>query len=273
MRTYVASIIGLVLFGILDYSKAKTIAYWRFEEGTKGEEHANDRDGFYLDDSGNGNHLSSWAAQTRPKGTDDLPFRRVPQTGKKNTLALEFDGETGAGDDLVTTARLGGSDKMVDSHLFKRGWTIECSLKIQSPNRWQVFIGKDKSPGSNGEPVFSMKIMADNRMQILFCDDDGNPYWIDSIVPLSTDEWYSVAATYDGEDVELYLKHPYNKEYSKQGLVTPRTRVTLGKWESSWTVGRGMWNGAPTDWFHGVIDEVRISDIALRPKYFLATPR
>ncbi|MEN8255761.1 MAG: LamG domain-containing protein [Verrucomicrobiota bacterium] len=273
MENKMGCLAGLVLFSSIGLANAKTIAYWRFEEGAKGAEHVGDQDGFYQDSSGNGNHLSSWTGQTRPMATDDLPFAKVPQTGKKNTLALDFDGVAEEGDDLVTTAKRGGSDKMIDSFPFKKGWTIEATFKIHSLDRWQVFVGKDKSPGLGGEPVFSMKVMKDNRLQILFCDDDGVPHWIESTTPLSAGEWYSAAATYDGEEIILFLKRPDDKKYSLQGYAFPLDKVTWEKWTSCWTIGRGMWNKAPTDWFHGVVDEVRISDVALKPKEFLAVSR
>lgn len=270
MKIAMGCLAGLILAGAAPVG-AKTIACWRFEEGTAGKEHAGDRDGFYKDSSGNGNHLSSWATATRPAATKDVPFPKVPKTGKKNALALDFDGVAGEGDDLVTTSSAGGSDKMIDSFSFGK-WTVESSFKIRSKNRWQVFVGKDKSAGPRGEPVFSMKVMEDNRLQILFCDDEGMPYWVESMTDLPLGAWYSAAATYDGEEIKLFLKRPGDKKYTFQGSVFPTAKVSLGK-PGNWSVGRGMWNGAPTDWFDGWIDEVRISDKALKPREFLAAPR
>jgi len=233
-------------------------------------EHATDRDGWYRDSSGNGNHLSSWEDQTRPSATDDRPFEKIPQTRKKNKLALDFDGAESAGDDLITSSKGGGSDKAIGSFSFKKGWTVECSVKMHSMDRWQVFVGKDNCPGLRGEPVFSLKAMLDNRLQFLFCDDEGMPHWLESITPLVADEWYGVAVTYDKKRVKLYLKRKGDREYFLQDTLDMTAKVSLGKWEGPWTVGRGMWNSAPTDWFHGVVDEVRISDVALKPKEFLA---
>ena len=273
MKSTMGCLAGLVLFGSLGLADAKTIAYWRFEEGTKGTEHATDQDGWYKDSSGNENHLSSRTSQARPKATGDLPFTKVPQTGKKNTLALDFDGAEGAGDDLSTSIFVGGSTPMVNSFKFKKGWTVECSFKMHSIDRWQVFVGKDKSPGLHGEPVFSLKTMTDHRLQLLFCEDDGTPHWVESISPLVANEWYSVAATCDKNEITLYLKRESDRKYYLQATVDTATGVSLGKWTSNWSIGRGMWNNAPTDWFHGVVDEVRISDVALKPKEFLAVSR
>ena len=40
-----------------------------------------------------------------------------------------------------------------------------------------------------------------------------------------------------------------------------------------WAVGRGMYAGGVTDWFHGWIDEVRICDEYLAPTDFLFAAR
>lgn len=269
MKNTMSCLVGLILFGSLGLADAKTIAYWRFEEGTKGATHATDQDGWYKDLSGNGNHLSSWESQARPTTTDDVPFANVPQTDKKNKLALDFDGVVGSGDHLGTFIAVGASAPMINSFKFKKGWTVECSFKIHSEGRWQVFIGKDGKPSLDQAPVFTLKVTDGNLVQLLFCDDDGRAHSLLSISPLVTDEWYDVAATYDGSEVELYLKRESDREYFWQSSDSFVTKISLGTWANNWTIGRGMWNGAPTDWFHGVIDEVRISDKELDDDEFL----
>lgn len=269
MRVKASCLAGCILLGIAGLAQAKTIAYWRFEEGPKGVAHATDQDGWYKDISGNGNHLSSWASQARPRAMADVPFSKVPQTGKKNKLALDFDGVAGYGDHLGTFIVVGASAPMINSFKFKKGWTVECSFKIHSEGRWQVFIGKDGKPGLSEEPVFTLKVMDDNRLQLLFCDDDGRSHTLESISPVAAGEWQSVAATYDGEEVELYLKRESDREYLWQSSDSFVSKISLGGWANNWTVGRGMWNGAPTDWFHGRIDEVRISDEELDDDEFL----
>jgi len=118
-------LLGSVFFGSCGQLRAGTVAYWRFEDGTAGTEHAGDQDNWYQDISGNGNHLSSWWDQARPMATADRPFTTVPQTGAANNLALDFDRGAEGTDDLVT----GPAVKMIDSYLFSGGWTIEASFK------------------------------------------------------------------------------------------------------------------------------------------------
>jgi len=259
----------LVVFTLQGSTHAKTLAYWRFEEGAAGKTHAADRDGFYKDSSGNGNHLSSWAANSRPEATAEVAFAKVPQTGKKNALALQFSDDNDAGDDLGTFSKSGRS--MIDSFAFKKGWTIECTFKMAAADCWQVIIGKDTCPGSRGEPLFSAKIMQNNRVQIMFCDDAGTAHFIESITPVKAGEWNSIAVTYDRKKAELYLKRESDRKYFSQRSLR-LTNVTLDT-PAPWTIGRGMWEKKPTDWFKGSIDEVRISDTALDNDEFLAARR
>jgi len=60
------------------------------------------------------------------------------------------------------------------------------------------------------------------------------------------------------------------ENYFLQGFVSPPAGATLGQWNQNWSVGRGMWDGSPTDFIDGIIDEVRISNRALDPDQFLA---
>ena len=128
----------LVLFGLVGSASASTIAYWRFEDGTAGTEHPGDQDDWYLDSSGNGNHLSSWWPEARPMATNGVPFATIPRIGA-NTLAVDFDNGTGGtegADDLGTFGNGGG--KMVESYNFVNGWTMEATFKARDLDHWQV---------------------------------------------------------------------------------------------------------------------------------------
>ena len=48
--------------------------------------------------------------------------------------------------------------------------------------------------------------------------------------------------------------------------------VVATGYAGTWTVGRGLWGGGHTDRLFGYVDEVRISDTALRPYQFLGVP-
>ncbi|RKX39777.1 MAG: hypothetical protein DRP64_13810 [Verrucomicrobia bacterium] len=256
-------LLGSVFFGSCDPLYAGTVAYWRFEDGSAGTEHNDDRDNWYQDISGNGNHLSSWGSQSRPMATTDRPFATVPQTGAANNLALDYDGN----DDLGT---FGSGTKMIDSYMFINGWTVEASFKMRG-SHWQVLVGKDGKPNENlAEPVFYFKHRDDNhRLDCLFFDNNGDFHWTQTREAIVSGQWYSVAATYDNSIFKLYLKSTGDEDYVLQGTLIVPAGATLGQWTEYWTVGRGMWDHNPVDFVDGLIDEVRISDTALAPSEFL----
>jgi hypothetical protein len=43
-------------------------------------------------------------------------------------------------------------------------------------------------------------------------------------------------------------------------------------WDRQWTIGRGEFEGTPADFFDGIIDEVRITNMPLEPSQFLFAP-
>ena len=100
MKRSVGYLITVAVFGSLAWSNASTIANWRFEEGTAGVQHSGNHDGFYLDSSGNGNHLSAWADSMNPTATSDVPF--AGQGGATNTLALDFEGWNSVSNNIGT---------------------------------------------------------------------------------------------------------------------------------------------------------------------------
>lgn len=242
---------------------SSTVAYWRFEEGVNGVEHPGDWDNFYQDSSGNGNHMSSWWDGVRPAGTTDRPFTTVPQTGAANDLALDYDTD----DEIGTFAP---PSKMLNSYAFTNGWTIETSFKLKSLDIHQGIIAKEGN-GVVGEAPFWMKILPwNNHVEVLFFDDSNNMRILQSLAPVTTGEWYSVAATYDNADAKLYLKREGDTDYALQNSLAFADGANLAGYDNFWTIGRMTWSGNPVDYMHGTVDEARISNIALAPGSFIA---
>lgn len=52
-----------------------------------------------------------------------------------------------------------------------------------------------------------------------------------------------------------------------------RTALAKGEDIGEWTIGRGHVGKVPGEWFHGLIDEVRISDVARKPEELLFSLR
>ncbi len=239
---------------------AATVAYWRFEDGTNGTAHAGDNDDWYVDSSDSGNPMSTVDPGSRPLATDDIPFLLVPQTGADNTLALDFNSQ------YVQTV----GSKPIDSYMFTSGWTIECTFKLDDYG-WCVPVGKDGQPNpGHVRPTFFMKCRAtDKQFQVGYWDDLTNQLEFKSTILINTGRWYSVAATYDGANVNMYIKEDTDLAYDLENSVAETDGVSFGQWPNAWSVGRGMHDGGIGDYFKGIVDEVRINDVALPPTSFL----
>ncbi|RKX47601.1 MAG: hypothetical protein DRP64_00575 [Verrucomicrobia bacterium] len=276
MKIRLAIAAMVVAVGFAAHAGTNTIAYWRFEEGTAGWEHAGDLDNWYQDSSGNGNHLSNPAPDRRPMATADRPFMSIPPTGADNNLALDFDGDSNDEDELGT---YGPGNKMIESYMFTNGWTVECSFKLHSLG-WDVLVGKDGRRGdlggvSSGHPPFVLRI--DNgtrnrgRLFSQFVDNDNNvdANFSFSSDPIDLNKWYSAAVTYDNLVLRLYLKAEGYDDYILMDSKVATSGASFGQYNRSWTVGRGMWNGGASDYIDGLVDEVRISNVALDPTDFI----
>ena len=77
-----------------------------------------------------------------------------------------------------------------------------------------------------------------------------------------------MAATSDGHMMKLYVDN--GDGYRLEGQID--FTGALYKTDSIWTVGRGFYDNRPVDPFTGLIDEVRICDVALSPDHFLFAP-
>lgn len=239
---------------------AETVAYWRFDEGPLGSD-VPAGENAVLDASGNGNHLRAWAETTAPTYLSDLPFRSVPLTGEENRLALNFTPRR----DLYTEG------KPINSRALS-AWTIEASFKPLVTDQWQVVVGKDGNAVGSA-PLLSLKILATNgRLELGLLDGAGQWRTVVSQEPLRAGEWYSVAGTATSTVMSLWLKGPGDAAFISQGMVGI-SGASYGGLSRPWTVGRGMWQGNLTDWFDGVVDQIRISDTAMQPDQFLASPR
>ena len=247
------------------------VAYWRFEGGTA-DAHTPSAPTTIADVSGNGNVLQSFADDFAPTYRADNPGKPT-NPAAANALSVDFTETPGATANLRyldTTLATGD----INTHVFNQ-FTFEASVKLTTIGGFQTFLGKDginfpgdanvaslyfncPDPGAtSGKQVFSIRVH----------QGDGTFVVINGTTQLVTGQWYNVAAVADGATLTLYLQTTpggaYNKEASASfvGGLAIQNRV--------WSVGRGYYAGNPTDHFNGLVDEVRISDVALDPTQFL----
>ncbi len=224
------------------------VAYWRFEEGPAGSNVPVAADQV-PDSSGNGNHLRTWGTGTAPLYVTDTPFDPVPGTGEDNQLALDF---SNGNRDVYSDG------KPINSHPFPE-LTVEASFKANVTNAWQVIVGKDGNP-IGGQPPFSLKVRNDGLLEAAIADGGGTRRQIFSNDTVQAGVWYSAVATVTANEMSLWLKGPEDNDYVLQSTLAVDGIFVPGS--NAWTVGRGMWGGGVADFFNGLIDEVRVSDVA-----------
>jgi 1-phosphatidylinositol phosphodiesterase len=275
---------------------AGTVAYWRFEEGPANVPVAHPvSDGVYhaavADSSGNGNELSvwneGWAGYTYQT---DTAYPMVLQTGAANHFSVRTNGPSPS---MWTNT----SDPI--RSISPAAFTIEATFKLANGD-YRTLIGRDSyGTATTNAALAALYFQATpgNGVAIKFCDAAG--YWHEAVsgagVIKTFDSntnpngvgisWYSMAAVSNGQTLSLYLaNHDAGTGYwlvAQTNLTlsgSPNRALTAGAgdgsdWDSgNWSVGRGLYNGVHGDRALGLIDEVRISNAALSPSAFLASP-
>lgn len=239
-------------------------AYWRFEEGvadqalpTPGPDGGNPDS---ILDSINGNHMTTYFAPSAPRWTAQVPVAVIPQTGAPNTLALDF----APNNDIYAAG------KPIDTQ-DATAFTLEAAFMPRTVDRWQVIVGKDGKPSAGPEQTLALKMRNDTKeLQIELFDGTDTIHGVRSSAPLVAGQWYYAAVTNDGTTLSLYLDRNDGQGYVLQG--TDPLAGALSAMDGTWTIGRGMFNWGVTDWFDGLIDEVRLTDRALAPSEFLFAP-
>jgi len=248
------------------------VAYWRFEEGTNGV-HQGNNDDYYVDSSGNGNHMATDITPVLSTATSDVPYANVPQTGAADTMSRTFTPDV---QNIGTFGAETGGNSIDAMNL--DSFTVECFAK-SSAFGWQGAITKDGEPSWNingwVDPTFVLKFRGDNKIQAAFFDETTNFVECWSTFDYIPGEWYRIALVVDaGTQATLYIAEPGETAYDLEETKTTTFAggpIVGGLIDSDypWVIGRGMHWGQELDGFNGNVDEVRISDVALNPSQFL----
>lgn len=253
-------------------------AYWRHDEGPLGSAVV-PADNSVLDSSGNGNHMRTFNDVTGAKYTDEvapLPLR----SGLPNLFALDFTlDQDGGGPDLSDDNY--APDKPING-LSPDAVTVEFAFKMDVIGGFQCLLGKDGRPLSNS-PIapFAIKVRDDdfpngipNQLQVEWIDGDGDTPFVSNGATIAASTWYHLAFVLTATQADLYLAT--TGDYQLVGSLTDDFAGTNGnvlyETTSTFTVGRGMFNGNLTDWADAVMDEIRITPSALLPSEFLFVP-
>jgi len=267
----------LIAHAALGQPVALQNAYWRFENGVPGASvpaptsNGNNPDDVL--DFINGNHMRTWFPASAPVYAVDVPLTVIPQTGEPNAVAMHFT----PNQDVYTAG------KPINNPIVT-AFTLEAAFRPEALDRWQGIVCKDGQPTAAPETTLVLKIRDGgstdpllNKLQIELFDRGGTRRSVESIAPLETDHWYYAAVVGTETEVSLYLDRNDGQGYVLQGTAPvggggPLWQGPGGAGDDrAWCIGRGMYANGPTDWFTGVIDEVRLTDRALTVAEFLFT--
>ncbi|WP_338285290.1 LamG-like jellyroll fold domain-containing protein [Luteolibacter sp. LG18] len=267
------------------FTPSHAVAWWNFEQGTAdtyvpySPSSSNQFDGSIKDQSGNGNHLSAYAASWDWYRAQ-VATATTPQNGAANTLSIQNANATNALSAINTPLTTWSP----------QAWTIEAAIRPDdATNGYQTFIGRDSQGAYAGNTAWSalyFSVRPAGNLMIQFTDAAGNNWKLESAANVVTDaKWHAVAATSDGSTLSLYLKNITNGDpaYTLLGTldisssVNPAISVGSGDgatWDAGvFSVGRGLYAGSYTDRFNGYLDDIRFSDVALAPDQLLySTP-
>lgn len=253
-----------------ELSAAYTVAYWRFEEGEPGKlvpHNREIREGWAARDvSGHANHLYAFAAGNAPQHSADVPAKRVPRLEAENRGALDDTAIiTGPTRDLFTSpGRSRTHMNSINTFPFQQ-WTVELSVKPVELGRLQTLVGEDGQPTSQPQAPLQVQLLPDGRVQVVAVDASGTVRQVASQKPLALEAWQHLAAQSDGREMRLLVDR--GKGYELQG--TSPFQGSLIRHDGTWTIGRGFHGGKLAYDARAVIDEVRVSAIALPRKWLL----
>ncbi|MBC8094796.1 MAG: hypothetical protein H7Y43_03180, partial [Akkermansiaceae bacterium] len=240
------------------------------------------------DVSGNGNTLWSWEFSFASHVYQpDVIAATVPINGLPNTFSIENSGGFPASFTWSTN-----SNPTTDVEPIKPlAWTIEASIKptaIDGAHR--TFVGRDgngvSSSDGNLAPLY-FQTAPNGFLRINFTDEGGRNYVVTDTEALQINTWYNVAAVSDGTTVRLYKDSGAGYMLvGSRALTAGDTRLayddagstSVNDTQWGWTLGRGRYGGGNAqsdnhgDRWLGFIDEVRISDAALKLSQMLFSP-
>ncbi len=231
---------------------AAEVAYWRFEEGAANA--AASGVNSILDSSGHDLNGTAINGPTYQANVGDNP---VPQTGAANNLALNFNGSS----QFVT---------IPDSPLFQsdQNLTLEAYIDLRAlPGYVQQIVFRSDDQGRY--PYF-LAIVGGN-LDFRIADANANPADVYTpFAPTYVGQWTHVAGTFDSSTgtMSVYI----NGTLAATNTTSVRPYSVLAGPNPGIGIGNAQSANRYQEYFDGLIDEVRISNQALKPTQFLDSP-
>ena len=130
--------------------------------------------------------------------------------------------------------------------------TLTAWVKLSASGWYNYIISNDRDSSAKG---FSLRFSNDNRLFFTIWDAAGANHSLSGITQLNLDQWYHVAATFDGSVMRVYVDGLLDRSTNYSG--------TIGTPSSFDTALGGMGYKPNTYNFTGSLDEVRVYDEVL----------
>ncbi len=295
------TLIGLLMACVATVALGDTVAYWRFDDF--GIDEVDNPAGSVMsgnalpdssgrtvwrvaayDHSGNGNHLTSWEyAWAGHTWSGDVPTTLVTSLGLDNTLSGQTAGDSPSMMTWSAQSQPSGIDLETWSPV---EWTIEASFKVNNVDGYNTIVGRDGrdvcTTNLNGDaepalaPFYLSIRQGDGSLGVLFTDVSGHLYMAQSDPgTIEVGQWYNATAVCDGTSLALYINNALITTTDMTASGSPDTAMAIGHgsggdWSpGTWSVTRGLYDGVHVDRVSGWVDEIRFSDVALKPSQFL----
>lgn len=228
------------------------VADWRFQEGAVGQPAS----GPIIDSSG---QAANGTAFNGPAYSSNVPFATVPQTGQADNMSLSFNG---------VNQRVFVPDS--PSFALTHSLTVEALVDVTgSHGGYVLFRGDDRG----GLDPYTLSIQGNgSNLSANFGITNAANAWAGISAPIpGVHQWLDLVGTLD--DATGILRLYINGVQVASTVTAVRPLATL---DPSQNPGLGIGNTQSANYnnyFSGLINEVRICDVALTPDQFLdSTP-
>ncbi|MHC4153726.1 MAG: LamG domain-containing protein [Planctomycetota bacterium] len=268
MNRKVVFLVFCVSVAAVGAARADTILHWSLD-GPPGQDVVSDTDKV------NGKVAEAFDdADLDPNATNAIKYGLSnPWFGTAGTCA-EFLNTVGENDPGVgLRVADGGKDSLVDLSDLAT-CTIETFVYV-SEARQQVIIRKNNSPSNGGIYYIDAREAGNFAVRLAGPEDDtGDGGGKCNDLLYEENDWYHVALVWDGEFVTFYVNGEQSQDLGPNSVSQIPFEGPIGDSSTALGIGCIIRNNEspPTNsgqFFQGRIDEVRISDDALDPNFFL----
>lgn len=232
-------------------SQAKTIEYWDFEDGSAGVP-------FTAEGAESGSGGSNGENGTRMRGYTSTagPSWTRETSGNGGNLAMDCDG--GTQDGYVTEGAL--------HNWTASNWTLEMHVKFETLDGFETLVGRDGTSASASASDFYLQRSGNTEcIRLYYYTAEGEFQELSGSTVVEEEVWYGIAVVGNTSAGTITMYIDSGNGYAEDGKVSG-LNGNLGIYSSSlnWTFGRGWFDNSQTDKTDLIMDNVRISDTALR---------